>query len=111
MQFCGQMPFCTAFNSRQAMEEAKKNVEVRNQVVVVIVIIVIIAIIAIIAIIVIIVIIVTIVTITIIMVMEVSYPVVGVVELWEETLEVLEHTLPFFFKGAAEMYAKKKKEV
>ena len=28
MQFCGQMPFCTAFNSRQAMEEAKKNVEV-----------------------------------------------------------------------------------
>ena len=40
-----------------------------------------------------------------------SYPVVGVVELWDETLEVLEHTLPFFFKGATEMYAKKKKEV
>ena len=36
---------------------------------------------------------------------------VGVVELWDETLEVLEHTLPFFFKGAAEMFAKKKKEV
>ena len=68
MQFCGQMPFCTAFNSRRAMEEAKKNVEL-------------------------------------------GFPVVGVVELWEETLEVLEHTLPFFFKGATEMYAKKKKEV
>ena len=37
MQFCGQMPFCTAFNSRQAMEEAKKNVEVNFQGVVVIV--------------------------------------------------------------------------
>ena len=88
MQFCGQMPFCTAFNSRQAMEEAKKNVEVRNQVVRVIIV-----------------------TTTIIIILEVNYPVVGVVELWEETLEVLEHTLPFFFKGAAEMYAKKKKEV
>ena len=30
MQFCGQMPICTVFNSRQAMEEAEKNVEVRN---------------------------------------------------------------------------------
>ena len=47
----------------------------------------------------------------IIIILEVNYPVVGVVELWEETLEVLEHTLPFFFKGATEMYAKKKKEV
>ena len=88
MQFCGQMPFCTAFNSRQAMEEAKKNVEVRNQVVRVIIV-----------------------TTTVIIILEVSYPVVGVVELWDETLEVLEHTLPFFFKGATEMYAKKKKEV
>ena len=25
MQYCGQMPFCTVFNSREAMEEAKKN--------------------------------------------------------------------------------------
>ena len=39
MQFCGQMPFCTAFNSRQAMEEAKKNVEVGYQVARVIIII------------------------------------------------------------------------
>ena len=88
MQFCGQMPFCTAFNSRQAIGGAKKNVEVRNQVVGVIIV-----------------------TTKIIIILEVSYPVVGVVELWEETLEVLEHTLPFFFKGATEMYAKKKKEV
>ena len=59
---------------------------------------------------------------------EAAYPVVGVVELWEETMEVLEDiimiiimvilsmevledTLPFFFKGAAEMFAKKRKEV
>ena len=27
------------------------------------------------------------------------YSVVGVTELWDETLEVLEHQLPFFFKG------------
>ena len=91
MQFCGQMPFCTAFNSRQAMEEAKKHVEVRFLAVGVVVITIFITI--------------------FIMILEVSYPVVGVVELWEETLEVLEHTLPFFFKGAAEMFAKKKKEV
>ena len=61
MQFCGQMPFCTAFNSRRAMGEAKKNVEL-------------------------------------------GFPVVGVVELWEETLEVLEHMLPAFFRGALQMY-------
>ena len=90
MQFCGQMPFCTAFNSRQAMEEAKKNVEVSYQVAGVIIIIKI---------------------IIVIIKLEVSYPVIGVVELWDETLEVLEYTLPFFFKGATEMYAKKKKEV
>ena len=27
------------------------------------------------------------------------YSVVGVTELWDETLEVLENKLPFFFKG------------
>ena len=93
MQFCGQMPFCTAFNSRQAMEEAKKNVEVSFQVVGVVTIVILNT------------------TIIVIIIMKVSYPVVGVVELWDETLEVLEHTLPAFFKGATEMYAKKKKEV
>ena len=93
MQFCGQMPFCTAFNSRQAMEEAKKNVEVSFQVVGVVTIVILNT------------------TIIVIIIMKVSYPVVGVVELWDETLEVLEHKLPAFFKGAMEMYAKKKKEV
>ena len=31
MQFCGQMPFCTAFNSRRAMEEAKKKLEEEDE--------------------------------------------------------------------------------
>ena len=39
------------------------------------------------------------------------YAVVGVLEMWDETLEVLEHKLPFFFKGAREMYSRKVKEV
>ena len=39
------------------------------------------------------------------------YAVVGVLEMWDETLEVLEDTLPFFFKGAKEMYLKKYKQV
>ena len=32
------------------------------------------------------------------------YLVVGVTEMWEETLEVLEHMLPAFFRGALQMY-------
>merc|ERR1711884_734575 len=32
------------------------------------------------------------------------YAVVGVTEMWEESLEVLEHTLPFFFSGVTEIY-------
>ena len=39
------------------------------------------------------------------------YAVVGITEMWDETLEVLEHHLPFFFKGARDMYAQKLKEV
>ena len=39
------------------------------------------------------------------------YAVVGVLEMWDETLEVLEDTLPFFFKGAKEMYQKKHNQV
>jgi len=39
------------------------------------------------------------------------YAVVGVLELWDETLEVLEDTLPFFFKGASEMYRNKYNQV
>lgn len=39
------------------------------------------------------------------------FAVVGVLEMWDETLEVLEDTLPFFFKGAKEMYAKKYNQV
>ena len=39
------------------------------------------------------------------------YAVVGVLEMWDETLEVLEDTLPFFFKGAKEMYQKKYNQV
>ena len=39
------------------------------------------------------------------------YAVVGVLEMWDETLEVLEDTLPFFFKGAKEMYHKKYNQV
>ena len=35
--------------------------------------------------------------------------VVGVTELWEETLEVLEHHLPAFFKGALQLYRKRGK--
>ena len=30
---------------------------------------------------------------------EKHYAVVGVMEMWDETLEVLENTLPFFFSG------------
>ena len=37
--------------------------------------------------------------------------VVGVLEMWDETLEVLEDTLQFFFKGAKEMYLKKYNQV
>ena len=33
-----------------------------------------------------------------------QYLVVGVTEMWEETLEVLEHLLPAFFRGALQMY-------
>jgi hypothetical protein len=40
-----------------------------------------------------------------------NYAVVGVLEMWDETLEVLEDTLPFFFKGAKEMYQKKQNQV
>ena len=32
------------------------------------------------------------------------YAVVGVTEMWEESLEVMEHTLPFFFSGVTEIY-------
>ena len=39
------------------------------------------------------------------------YTVVGVLEMWDETLEVLEDKLPFFFKGAREMYKKKENQV
>jgi len=39
------------------------------------------------------------------------YAVVGVLEMWDETLEVLEHKLPFFFKGARNMYNIKSQEV
>ena len=40
---------------------------------------------------------------------EEQYMVVGVTELWEETLEVLEHHLPAFFKGALQLYRKRGK--
>ena len=40
---------------------------------------------------------------------EEKYTVVGVTELWEETLEVLEHLLPAFFKGALQLYRKRGK--
>ena len=40
---------------------------------------------------------------------EEQYMVVGVTELWEETLEVLEHLLPAFFKGALKLYRKRGK--
>ena len=39
------------------------------------------------------------------------YAVVGVLEMWEETLEVLEHQLPFFFKGARQLYKEKFQQV
>ena len=39
------------------------------------------------------------------------YAVVGVLEMWDETLEVLKDTLPFFFKGAKEMYQQKYNQV
>ena len=39
------------------------------------------------------------------------FVVVGILEMWDETLEVLEHKLPFFFKGARDVYNKKIKEV
>ena len=59
---------------------------------------------------------------------EKHYAVVGVMEMWDETLEVLENTLPFFFsgtgmlliihilyyhtfEGAKELYENSKKEV
>ena len=32
MQYCGQMPFCTVFNSREAMEEAKKNLVMNHSI-------------------------------------------------------------------------------
>ena len=40
---------------------------------------------------------------------EEQYVVVGVTELFEETLEVLEHLLPSFFKGALQLYRKRGK--
>ena len=40
---------------------------------------------------------------------EEQYVVVGVTELFEETLEVLEHLLPAFFKGALQLYRKRGK--
>jgi len=39
------------------------------------------------------------------------YVVVGLVELWEESLEVMEHLVPYFFKGAREMYTQKYKKI
>ena len=39
------------------------------------------------------------------------YTVVGVTEMWDESLQVMEELLPFFFKGAKQMYQKKQKEV
>ena len=42
---------------------------------------------------------------------EKSYQVVGVLEMWEETLEVLENTLPYFFTGARELYKEKYRTV
>ena len=36
-----------------------------------------------------------------------QYLVVGVTEMWEETLKVLEHLLPAFFRGALQMYRSK----
>merc|ERR1719474_783183 len=39
------------------------------------------------------------------------YVVVGLVEMWEETLEVLEHKVPFFFQGAREVFSKNKKKI
>ena len=39
------------------------------------------------------------------------YTVVGVTEMWDESLQVMEELLPFFFKGARQMYQKKQKEV
>ena len=32
------------------------------------------------------------------------YTVVGVLEMWEDTLEVLENKLPFFFKGKSKQH-------
>ena len=32
------------------------------------------------------------------------YAVVGVLEMWDETLEVMENTLPFFFSGKCMRY-------
>ena len=39
------------------------------------------------------------------------YSVVGVLELWEDSLEVMEHQLPFFFRGAREVYKNKFQQV
>merc|ERR1712043_74877 len=40
---------------------------------------------------------------------EEQYVVVGVTEMWEETLEVMEHLLPVFFRGALQLYRKRGK--
>ena len=42
---------------------------------------------------------------------EKSYRVVGVLEMWEDTLEVLENLLPYFFAGARNTYKEKYKKV
>ena len=36
---------------------------------------------------------------------------VGVLEMWEDTLEVLENVLPYFFAGARDMYKEKYEQV
>ena len=36
---------------------------------------------------------------------------VGVLEMWEDTLEVLENLLPYFFAGARNTYKEKYKKV
>ena len=42
---------------------------------------------------------------------EKSYQVVGVLEMFEESLEVLENRLPYFFAGAKNLYKEKSKKV
>ena len=34
------------------------------------------------------------------------YAVVGVLEMWDSTLELLEHKLPYFFEGSKHIHAK-----